>query len=220
MTDEVEIQCVSDDGYESEPIDGPNAIPEVTECEFMTLDVDEALQMARSGHLNIFAFSRIRHSFLLKITWELQAEPESHVRIIVQHAAKIVDNFHVRTDADFINLLKLALKKVWLVHPCIHCDTFLFEDDSVCATCKQLTLVTYHDNECIICKESNHPILFRCVNCIDSQICVKCETKRGNMKSTCVVCRRPRSRDHISILSNGGDIRSRTRYICQDSRLH
>jgi hypothetical protein len=63
----------------------------------------------------------------------------------------------------------------------------VFEDDCVCQGCELLTCLTYKDNQCIICQESIHPIIYRCETCVDSQICSMCEVNREKKKE-CAIC--------------------------------
>jgi hypothetical protein len=56
-----------------------------------------------------------------------------------------------------------------------------------CEGCETLGLLTYNDSECVICKETVHPIVFRCETCVESPVCVTCESKRDNPGS-CPIC--------------------------------
>lgn len=184
-------------------LDSPSErIPEVKDCDFMVLDEPKILRKAREGLFHIIAFSKIRHNFRLQVEWNNQDLASSHVLIQVlwndsgRRSNSIEDHYDVQTDQDFMNLLKSALKKVWLVHECVHCTSLIFNDETECESCQSLSFVTYHDKECIVCKESVHPIIFRCVTCVESQICVRCEVQR-NKQNTCAVCRRPNTRNHL-----------------------
>jgi len=168
-------------------------IPETKDCDFVKIDVPLLLRLCRTDSVTLLAFSKRRYTFALKITWDLQNESSSHVCLSVQHVI-IEEDFNVQTDDDFVNLVKMALKKIWFVHPCKHCEMLLFSNEEVCEQCQKLSVLTYGNRECVICKESEHPILFRCVNCVDSEICVRCEHKR-ELQHCCVICRRPDSRN-------------------------
>ncbi len=165
-------------------------LPEdVPELKFVKVDYDLMLKNMKqlNGNIELLAFSKIRKTFLLRVSWD---RTEPHYELLIRcGSSKILTAFGVRDEAKLKNYLRLMLQRVWDVHYCVHCNELLFETGDVCYNCENLSVLTYNDNVCIVCAESVHPIVFRCETCIDSQICILCETKSGNRKQ-CMICRK------------------------------
>jgi hypothetical protein len=167
--------------------DNENNIPKEEDIsDFIDINCDVLLKRIHKTNLiTLLAFSKIRQSFLLSVDWN---HKNQYLKIYVDLASLfnnerskrvyLVNIYDMNDDKLFILYLKSALKKIWNVHNCIHCKTLIFEDDCVCQNCELLTCLTYKDNQCIICQESIHPIIYRCETCVNSQICSMCEVNR------------------------------------------
>lgn len=161
-------------------------IDENEELDFVDVNVDLLLKNIRKvKNISLLAFAQqLRSTFLIDVDWDRDNDYRLSIRM---SKFQIIYLFDIDTDEKFINCVKIALKKIWNAHLCLHCNMLVFESDLICNSCELLSIVTYKDKECIICKESIHPILFRCQTCIDSQTCILCETKKP-IKKQCSIC--------------------------------
>jgi hypothetical protein len=178
--------------------DNENNTPkEENVSDFVNINCDILSQrIHKTNYFTLLAFSKIRQSFFLTVDWN-HKNAGLPLKIYVDLASLfnnerakrvyLVNIYDINDDQTFILYLKSALKKIWNVHNCIHCKTLIFEDESVCQNCELLTCLTYKDNQCIICQESIHPIIYRCETCVDSQICSMCEVNREKKKE-CAIC--------------------------------
>ncbi len=155
---------------------------EEIELEFVEIKTDLLISILHKNHsisLILFA-NQIRTSFVTDIYWD---QLDLQIKIA---DVNITDLIKIETDKKFLKEFKIAIKKIWNAHPCLHCKLILFEEIPICKLCESLSIITYKDKECIICKESIHPIVFRCRTCIDSQICISCEQNR--IRKECEIC--------------------------------
>ncbi len=161
-----------------------NKNKEITD-DIFSLDEIELLQIVnKTKKLTLFPFSKLRKVFTLSIAWQ----NNKRVMFAVDNMDILVRN-DCTTNELFITYLKKALIIVWNATLCKHCTTVCFIQD-ICRVCKPLSLITYvNNNECIICKDTLHPIYFRCATCIDSQICTLCQSKRP-YKTVCSICKK------------------------------
>ncbi len=171
-------------------------MPETTTLEnldFAKVDFELILQCMQEGLCNFLGFSKLRRTFLFRVMWD-KTDLTLPLKITIS-SITVVHFWNCSNDEQFKYGFQLALKKIWNVHECVHCNMCVFEDSQMCKNCRLLACVTYNETECIVCKESIHPIIFRCETCHDSQICVLCEIKSGNKKK-CHLCRKFHSIKH------------------------
>jgi hypothetical protein len=80
--------------------------------------------------------------------------------------------------------------KLNLYNECRYCSrTYL---DAFCSECSVFDYLSTHQ-ECIVCKQTEHAIRFRCKTCIDSNVCLLC-THNQRWAGVCPTCKLPEVR--------------------------
>ncbi len=90
-------------------------------------------------------------------------------------------------EAELDKFLKRTRKKLNSFKECSYCLKPHLSSLSSCNNCTAFASMTCSE-ECMVCKESNHPIGFRCKTCIDSNVCLEC-TSNKLWKKICPTCK-------------------------------
>jgi hypothetical protein len=159
--------------------------------------ISEHLRTNFNMTLKFFRTDRSLASLDLTTSIDSQDVSQSHlwVKLPNNHHilayGKLALNDNEARESALSKLLKSAYKKLEQYKECSTCLMPHRSQTAFCEKCAAYECVNTRE-ECIVCKQADHPTRFKCKTCIDANVCSVCAANKL-WKKMCPMCKKPQS---------------------------